>query len=208
MMGRNRNLQAGKVNTQVLLIVAGLVFFAVGRFAMTGEAFKPHLLEGIDLHLGETVASIGVFLFMIGLIGGLFTKPLAQAINERTATLERTFSEAEQLRVDMDRMKAEYEAQLRQTEEDARTRIQTEVKKAQDLRTQIQAEANAKAEEMLRKAREEIEAERSRVMNDVRVHVANLSLLATERILGENMDNERNRRLVEEFIDKIEVPSQ
>jgi F-type H+-transporting ATPase subunit b len=107
----------------------------------------------------------------------------------------------------MQQMKADYEKKLVQTEEDARTRIQNEVKKAQELRTQIQAEANAKAEDMLRKAREEIEAERDKVMTQVRVHVANLSLLATERILGENMDNERNRRLVEEFIDKVEVPN-
>jgi F-type H+-transporting ATPase subunit b len=191
--------------TQIVMILAGIILFFVGRFAMTGPAFQPHILEGIDLHLGETVTSIGVFLFMIGLIGGLFTKPLAQAIEERTSTLERTFSEAEKLKADMDTMKVEYEQKLRQTEEDARTQIQNEVKKAQELRTQIQAEANAKAEDMLRKAREEIEAERDRVMNDVRVHVANLSLLATERILSENVDNDRNRKLVEEFIDKVEV---
>ena len=119
--------------------------------------------------------------------------------------MEETFTEAENLRAEMQQMKASYETQLKQTEEDARTQIQNEVKKAQELRTQIQAEANAKAEDMLRKAREEIEAERDRVMNDVRVHVANLSLLATERILSENVDNDRNRKLVEEFIDKVEV---
>ena len=84
------------------MILAGIILFFVGRFAMTGPAFQPHILEGIDLHLGETVTSIGVFLFMIGLIGGLFTKPLAQAIEERTSTLERTFSEAEKLKADMD----------------------------------------------------------------------------------------------------------
>jgi F-type H+-transporting ATPase subunit b len=174
---------------------------------MTGEAYKPHILEGIDLHLGETVTSIGIFLFLWGLISGIFTKPLAEAINQRTTNLEKTFAEAQDLREQMDRTREEYEARLKQTEEDARTRIQNEVKKAQELRTQIQAEANAKAEDMLRKAREEIEAERDKVMTQVRVHVANLSLLATERILGENMDNERNRRLVEEFIDKVEVPN-
>ncbi|MEX2243365.1 MAG: F0F1 ATP synthase subunit B [Fimbriimonadaceae bacterium] len=207
MSRKSQSRKAAKVSTNLVLIVAGLLLFGVGRFVMTGEAYKPPILEGIDLHLGETVTSIGIFLFLWGLISGIFTKPLADAINQRTTNLEQTFAEAQDLREQMDRTREEYEARLKQTEEDARTRIQNEVKKAQELRTQIQAEANAKAEEMLRKAREEIEAERDKVMTQVRVHVANLSLLATERILGENMDNERNRRLVEEFIDKVEVPN-
>jgi F-type H+-transporting ATPase subunit b len=153
----------------------------------------------------KTVAVIGVFLIVFPVLNYFYFKPLAESIENRTKSLEDTFTEAESLREEMSQLKSSYEGQLKQTEEDARAKIQSEVKKAQDLRTQIQAEANAKAEEMLRKAREEIQAERDRVMNDVRVHVANLSLLATERILGENMDNERNRKLVEEFIDKVEV---
>ncbi len=160
---------------------------------------------GLPLDLGKTVAVLGVFIILFPVLDFFYFRPLKESINERTSTLEETFTQAESLRSEMESMKTDYESKLRKTEEDARTQIQNEVKKAQELRTQIQAEANAKAEDMLRKAREEIEAERDRVMNDVRVHVANLSLLATERILNENMDNERNRRLVEEFIDKVEV---
>ena len=103
--------------------------------------------------------------------------------------------------------KADYEARLVETEASAREQIQTEIKKAQELRKSIQAEASAKADELLVKAREEIASERDRALVDMRVHVATLSLLATEKILGENMDNERNRKLIDEFIDNVEVPN-
>jgi F-type H+-transporting ATPase subunit b len=190
-------------------LIVGVILMVVGMYGSTQHwldfAFVHEI--GLPLDLNKTVAAIGVFLILFPALNYFYFTPLAESINERTSSLEATFSEAEQLRTDMQQMKTDYEQKLRKTEEDARTQIQNEVKKAQDLRTQIQAEANAKAEEMLRKAREEIEAERNRVMTDVRVHVANLSLLATERILGENMDNDRNRRLVEEFIDKVEVKS-
>jgi F-type H+-transporting ATPase subunit b len=189
-------------------LIVGAILMVAGMWASLNHVLAFEFIEklGLPIDLGKTVAVIGVFIILFPVLDFFYFRPLKESINERTSTLEETFSQAESLRSEMEQMKSGYEARLRQTEEDARSRIQTEVKKAQDLRTQIQAEANAKAEEMLRKAREEIEAERSRVMNDVRVHVANLSLLATERILGENMDNERNRRLVEEFIDKVEVP--
>ncbi|MCH7903801.1 MAG: F0F1 ATP synthase subunit B [Armatimonadetes bacterium] len=207
-MNDNRILtkRRGAVSWPLLLIVAGVVLFLIGRFAMTGEAFKPKLLEGIDLHLGETVTSIGVFLFWIGAIYGMLIKPLSEAINNRTTSLEKTFTEAELLEAQMETMKAEYEARLSETEANARAQIQAEVKKAQDLRTQIQAEASAKADEMIKKAQEEIRAERDKALVNLRVHVAKVSMLAAEKIIGENMDTDRNRRLVDEFVDSVEVP--
>lgn len=195
------------IQTYWLKLIIGLVLMVGGMYGSGKGWGTPEFVHslGLPLDLMKTLAAIGVFLILFPLLDSFYFTPLAESINNRTKALEDTFTEAETLRTDMQQMKADYEKKLNQTEEDARTRIQSEVRKAQDLRTQIQAEANAKADEMLRKAREEIQAERDRVMNDVRVHVANLSLLATERILGENMDNERNRRLVEEFIDKVEV---
>lgn len=208
-MNRNRisNKRAGAVSVNLMLIIAGILLFALGRFVMTGDAYKPNILEGIDLHLGETVTSIGVFLFLIGLISGIFVKPLAEAINNRTSELEKTFSEAEDLAKKMEATKVEYEARLAETEASAREQIQGEIKKAQDLRKQLEADAAANADALLKKAQAEIAAERDRALVDLRVHVATLSLLATERILEENMDNERNRKLIDDFIDQVEVPN-
>ncbi|HXH60315.1 MAG TPA: F0F1 ATP synthase subunit B [Fimbriimonadaceae bacterium] len=190
-------------------LVVGAAIMVFGMYGSGKGWGSPAFITdlGLPLDLMKTVAFIGVFIILFPLLNVFYFQPLTESINNRTKSLEDTFSEAEQLRSEMDAMKSDYEAKLSKTESDARERIQTEVKKAQELRVQIQAEANAKAEEMLRKAREEINAERDKVMTEVRVHVANLSLLATERILGENMDNERNRKLVEEFLDKVEVPN-
>jgi F-type H+-transporting ATPase subunit b len=104
-------------------------------------------------------------------------------------------------------MKSEYETRLAETEADARPKIQAQIKEAQELRKTLMAEASAKADEMVKKAQEEIAAERDRALNSIRVHVANLTLQATEKVLNENMDNDRNRRLIDEFLDKVEVPT-
>lgn len=204
------NQQTSFFGTYWAKLIIGVVLMLAGMWVSVNHYGTPKFIEdlGLPIDLGKTVAVLGVFIILFPVLDFFYFKPLRESINERTSSLEDTFAQAENLRTEMEQMKTSYEQQLRTTQEDARTQIQTEIKKAQDLRTQIQAEANAKAEDMLRKAREEIETERDRVMNDVRVHVANLSLLATERILGENMDNERNRKLVEEFIDKVEVAKQ
>ena len=162
---------------------------------------------GIPLDIGKTIATIGVFLIVFPLIESFYLNPLKDSILNRTQALQQTFEEAENLRTAMTATKADYEARLVETGASAREQIQTEIKKAQELRKSIQAEASAKADELLVKAREEIASERDRALVDMRVHVATLSLLATEKILGENMDNERNRKLIDEFIDNVEVPN-
>ncbi|MCH8978219.1 MAG: F0F1 ATP synthase subunit B [Armatimonadetes bacterium] len=160
---------------------------------------------GIPLDIGKTIATIGVFLIVFPLIESFYLNPLKESILNRTQALQQTFEEAENMRAEMDATKEEYEARLAETEASAREQIQAEIKKAQELRKTIQAEASAQADELLAKAREEIASERDRALVDMRVHVATLSFQATEMILEENMNNERNRKLIDDFIDQVEV---
>ncbi len=161
--------------------------------------------QGIPLDPGKTVSVIGVFLILFPVINFFFIKPLAEAINHRTAELEKTFGEAEELRNEMTKMKSEYEQRLAATEAEAREKIQAQIKEAQALRQTLMGEAASKADEFLKKAQEEIESEKQRVLTELRVSVVDLTLKATEKVLGENMDSEKNRRLVNEFIEKVEV---
>lgn len=195
----------------IVLIVIGVVLMLGGANVSANPpaflAFQKDLeAQGIPLDLGKTVAAIGVFLILFPVIKTFFLKPLQEAIDQRTQSLESTFADAENLRTEMAQMKSDYEKRITQTEEDARNQIQSQIKEAQDLRTQMVSEANARVEEMQRKAREEMESERNKVLAEVRLHVADLSLQATEKLLNENVDNERNRRLIDEFIATAEVP--
>lgn len=174
------------------------------------QNWKPEFLhaleeQGIPLDLGKTVAVVGVFLILFPVIRSFFVAPLATAINERTTELERTFSEAENLRHEMTQMKSDYEQRLATTEAAARETIQAQIKEAQALRQQIMAEATAKADELKQQAIADIEQEKSKVITELRLEAVNLTMMATERILGENIDQDRNRKLVQDFIDKAEV---
>lgn len=161
----------------------------------------------VPLDLGKTVAAIGVLLILFPVIESFFITPLREAIDGRTTELEKTFSEAETLRADMTKMKSEYESRLAETEASARAQIQEEIRKAQEMRQSLMAEAGQHAEQLKKRAEEEIKAERDRVITDLRLNTVNLALGATHKILGENVDNDRNRKLIEEFIQNAEVPA-
>ncbi len=161
--------------------------------------------QGIPLDLGITIAVIGVFLILFPVINFFYVTPLQEAIGTRNNDLERTFSEAEDLRNEMQTMRTDYERRLAETEASAREQIQNQIKEAQNLRQSLMSEAADKADELVRKAQQEIEQERDRLINDIRVHVVDLTLQATEKVIGENMDSAKNRKLVADFIENLEV---
>lgn len=183
--------------------IVGLILIGLG---MSLEKYGVQI-SIIEFKFGVTVATFGVLLVVLPAIDAFFIKPFQSAINERNSALEHTFAEAENLRTEMRQLKTEYEARLVETEARAREQIQQQIREAQELRTRLMAEATEKAEELMRRAHEEISSERDHVLTQIRVDVVNLALSATERILGENIDDARNRKLVEDFIDKVEVPN-
>lgn len=186
-----------------VLMVAGWWCYKNGVFAAIE---KPLEAQGIPLALGKTISVMGVLLILFPVVRSFFIQPLADAINARNRELERTFSEAEELRAEMNKMKSDYEKRIVETETEAREKIQAQIREAQDLRTQLMAEASAAKEQLVAQAQEEISREKDRLLNELRIEVVNLTLGATEKVLGANVDSDANRRLVQEFIEKAEVP--
>jgi len=163
------------------------------------------MFAGLQLDFGKTITNIGVFLLFIPVINIYFSTPLKEAMDARNQELETTFSDAEQLRTQMQTLKADYEARLVKTEAEARDQIQSQIKEAQNLRQQLMSEATQKADAMVKQAQLEIDQEKQNAISAIRTHVVDLSLAAAEKVIGENMDTEKNRRLVAEFIDTVEV---
>lgn len=202
---RNRKLTAGQAANKTVLVVLGLVIVAVGYFSYGQKWTTPEMFAGLGLDLSKVIINVGLFLVFIQVINIYFYAPLHEAIEERNDELEKTFSEAEQLKTTMAQMRADYEKRLAQTEADARAQIQAQIKEAQQLRQTLMNEATARADELVKRANDEIEAEKHRVIHELRTSVVDLALAATEKLLGENIDSDKNRRLVEDFIDKAEV---
>jgi F-type H+-transporting ATPase subunit b len=198
----NRAKVVGAALLGVLLMFAGMYVSTRMDFG-----FEHTLAEmGVPLDIGKTIAVIGVLLILFPVIRIFFITPLAEAIQARTTELENTFGEAERLRSEMTQMRTDYERRIADTEAQARETIQAQIREAQNLRQTLMSEAAQKADQLVAQAQQQIEQEKNRVLTELRLEVVNLALAATEKLVGENMDTAKNRRLVDEFIDTVEVP--
>ena len=193
------------------LVGIGIALVLLGGYASThGElglagTFEALEKQGIPILLGKTISTIGVFLILFPVIKFFFLTPLSEAIDDRNSNLEQTFSEAESLRAEMTTMRNDYESRLTAAESSAREHIEAQIKEAQNLRQTLMNEAANRADAMIEKAQQEIASEKERVLSGLRTQVVDLSLKAAERIVGENMDTDRNRKLVDEFVNGLEV---
>lgn len=191
----------------IIAIVITAILWGLSAMPFIDQANQAQILVQLGLNLRTALIQMGAVVLMFPVIDIFFLQPLREAMFERTKRIEDTYTEVEQLRDQMNQMKTDYEQRLSETEAEAREQIQAQVREAQKLRSDLMAEAEQKRDELIKKATEEIEAEKVRVMADLRMEVVNLTLTATEKVLGENMSSDRNRKLVEDFINTVEVPS-
>lgn len=186
-------------------IIGGLVLIGIG-VAVNGQPWTtPEMFKALDLDFARVTINIGFFLAFSSVLRVFFIDPLMEAINERDAGLEKTFSEAENLRTEMHELRNAYEARLAKTEAEAREQIQSQIKEAQVLRQTLLSEATAKSDDLLKKAQLDIEAQRQSAILQVRSMVVDLTIQSTEKLTKKVVDNAANRELVEEFLNSPEV---
>ena len=108
--------------------------------------------------------------------------------------------DAEQARRDRESAEAERVATLGEARREANEILVRAQKVSQETRDADIAATREELERLRVRAAAEIEAEKVRAIADVRAEVADLALLAAGKVVGETMSDERQRRLVEEFL--------
>jgi len=204
MTNRARRRQAGWSTPEIIKLVIGLGLIAFGAYIHGGFWDQP-LIPGLDFAWQRSIVTIGVLIVLFPVIDNYFIVPLKEAINTRNNELERTFTEAEELRASMDQLRKDYEQRLATTEASAREQIQAQIREAQTLRQTLMAEAAQKADALVEQARTQIEQEKAKALVDIRSTVVDLTLAAAEKVVGANLDDKRNRQLVDDFISSVEV---
>lgn len=129
-------------------------------------------------------------------------KPVMSFMENRTKSIEDSIADAKKQRAEALTLKKDYDTQLKSAKAESKRIIDAAVAKASSQQAMIMAEAQKQAEELLAKAREEIELEREQMVRDVRSEVASLAFTAASKVLEANLDTESNRLLIDKFMDE------
>jgi F-type H+-transporting ATPase subunit b len=130
--------------------------------------------------------------------------PIQKVIDDRRERIKQSLEEAERARTEAQGLLEEHRKLISQARGDA-DRILTEARRVADAqRERAKEETEADRQRRLEETKRLIEAETQRALEQIRSEVADLTLIATERITGKVLDDEDHKRLIEEAVEGLD----
>jgi F-type H+-transporting ATPase subunit b len=147
------------------------------------------------------VAANFLFFLVVAWYAGL--RNLPRNLGQRRERIEQSLRDADAARVEREQAAQERLTVLAQARTEAEDILARAQKLADDNRERDIAETRSQLEQMRERAAADIASERDRALADVRNQVAELALAAAGRVVGETMNDARERRLVDEFLTQV-----
>jgi F-type H+-transporting ATPase subunit b len=151
------------------------------------------------------VSALNFIVFFV-LIWTFAFKPVSKMLEDRRDRIEQGLKDAEQARNDRQNAEAERVSTLAEARKEANDILARAQKVAQETRDADLAATREELERLRQRAAGEIEAEKQRAIGELRGEVADLALAAASRVLGESLTDDRQRRLVGEFLASADNP--
>jgi F-type H+-transporting ATPase subunit b len=145
-----------------------------------------------------------LFLFTMWVLSKLAFPKIQQALDKRAKTIAESIEAAERQRKESDELLEEYRKRLAEAREQADDIMARARKAADTAEAEATAAGKEKHDELLAAAKRDIEAETRRSLEQIRKEVADLTVLATEKVTRKALSEDDQRRLVEEALSEVD----
>ena len=147
------------------------------------------------------------FILLFILLKIFLFKPVKKIMDERTRTIQDDLDAAKKSKEEAEALKKEYEDNISDAKQKAQEIIMKAHEDAESEKSAILKKSQEEADQIISDANKTIENERKRVLAQAQTQIADLAIEAASKIIGENLDDEKNRRLVDKFLSDEEVES-
>lgn len=144
-----------------------------------------------------------VFGLLLFLLKRFAWGPITSALREREQTIEAAILRAEAALAEARQMQEDNERARREAEAEAQRILREAREAAEAARAQALEKERRQVAQLREQFRDEMLREKEQIKGELRAEVADMAIRAAEKILRENLDAERQRRLVDEFIAQL-----
>ena len=154
--------------------------------------------------LGLMIWTLVLFLFTMWVLSKLAFPKIQEALDKRAKTIAESIDAAERQRRESDELLAEYRGRLAEAREQADDIMARARKSAETFEAEATVAGKEKREDLVNAAKRDIEAETRRSLEQIRKEVADLTVLATEKVTRKSLDAADQKRLVEEALSEVD----
>ena len=130
--------------------------------------------------------------------------PLQRIIDERRARVRESLEAAEETRAEAQRLLADYKESLARVRGEAEDILERARKAGEANKSEILAAAKEQSDRRVEQARQQIERDTRTALREIKTQVADLALMAAEKVTTKSLTDADHQRLIEEALKDID----
>ena len=176
-------------------------FYNVFLFISNEPGEKKDTLLSVEP--GLLIWTIIIFIILMLILKKYAWSPLLKSLNDREKSIKDSIDKAERLREESEKLLQQNRELLAKADEEARKVINEGKEMSEKLRNEMIGKTHDDASRMLQQAKAEIEREKVAALNELRGEITNLAIHAAGKLIDENLDNDKQKKLVDKFINQV-----
>ena len=160
-------------------------------------------LDIISVNIWHIVISLANLVILFLILKKILFKPVKKIVDKRQKEIESEYKKAEKTQAEADAIKAEWEGKMATAEAEADKIISDAVERADSRNEVMLYESREKADQIIRKAKADIERERKDARETIKKEIVDVSQTLSEQIIGREINMDDHRDLIDRAIDRI-----
>jgi F-type H+-transporting ATPase subunit b len=156
-----------------------------------------------DINTGLSTWTLLVFGGLVFLLGRYAWGPILAAVDAREKNIQSALDEAAQRNDEAAGLLAEHKEQLADARRQASELIAEGKAAGEGVRKDIEEKARTEGQAIIERARAEIRRERDAALDTLRKESVELALAAASRLMQENLNQDKDRQLVERYLSEL-----
>ena len=153
---------------------------------------------GVNLPL--LVVFVINFIVLFVLLRLFLYKPVLKMLDERAKRTAEAMEQAEATKTEYEQARVEVQKQIEKGRQEAQAILTQAIQVGERLKEESRQEAQKQAQVIVDRTRTELEAERDKIVGDLRREFVDISISAAEKVIKETLDKEKHRKLIEETL--------
>jgi F-type H+-transporting ATPase subunit b len=158
----------------------------------------------ITPNVGLMIWTLLLFGISMYILGKLAFPRISEALDRRQHAIEESIDHAERVRHEADELLSEYRERLKEARQQADQIVERARKSAEAVEREAQEQAGERRDQLMEQTRRDIESETRRAISEIRREVADLTVMATEKVTRKVLDEDDQRRLVEDALSELD----
>ncbi len=162
-------------------------------------------LTDLGINVPVLLAQVVNVIILFGLLYLVAYKPIMRMLDERSRRIKESMAQAEAIKEQAAHAEEEVKKQLGAASKEGQEKIARAVQIGEEVKQKAQQAAKEEAEALIARARSEIQRERDEAIDEVRKEVADLTILAAEKVIDRSLDKEAHRQLIDKVLEESET---